>query len=98
MLLSQGEALDPPQMESRNGSQNVMFTGYMKTGLWGKSKKKKEWCQEDRKRHCWDGARAEPRTPPLWPRVEDAKDPENQVGSGNGPGFLPLEKPRGAGS
>lgn len=76
-----------------------MFTGYMKTGLWGKSKKKKkEGCQEDRKGHCWNGARAVLRTPPLWPRTEDAKDTENQVGSGKGPGSLPLEKPGGVGS
>lgn len=61
-------------------------------------KKKKEGCQEDRKGHCWNGARAVPRTPPLWPRTEDAKDTENQVGSGKGPGSLPLEKPGGVGS
>lgn len=39
------------------------------------------------------GLGAVPRTPPLWPRTEDAKHTENQVGSGKGPGSLPLEKP-----
>lgn len=74
-----------------------MITGYMKTGLWGKSKKKRRGVRRTAKDTAGMGLGPYPEHLHYGPKLR-MQDPENQVGSRKGPGSLPMEKPRGAGS